>query len=182
MTTARPGALTAETLAAGWREAGVEEGMALIVHSSLSGLGRVEGGATAVVESLRTAVGEAGTVAVPAFTWQVTDPDPEWVGVPDEAVEKRRAAVPLFHPGLETTSMGAIAEALRTLPRPSAVRTRRPRSPRSGRGPRRSPSGRRSAGRSAGSRRSGGCTIWTGTSCSWGSGTTAIRSCTTRRR
>ncbi|MDG4864221.1 AAC(3) family N-acetyltransferase, partial [Streptomyces sp. T-3] len=81
MGTARTRPLTTDDLVRGWGATGVEEGMHLIVHSSLSRLGRIEGGAPAVVESLRTAVGEAGTVAVPAFTWQVADPDPEWAGV-----------------------------------------------------------------------------------------------------
>ncbi|WP_283514901.1 AAC(3) family N-acetyltransferase [Streptomyces sp. H10-C2] len=89
--------------------------MALIVHSSLSSLGHVEGGAATVVESLRNVVGPTGTLVTPAFTWQVADPDPAHVGVPDAAVKERRAAVPIFHPGLQS-SMGAIAEALRALP------------------------------------------------------------------
>ncbi|MCX4776325.1 aminoglycoside N(3)-acetyltransferase [Streptomyces sp. NBC_01264] len=104
-------------LVAGWREAGVGEGMTLMVHASLSALGRVDGGAATVVASLREAVGPAGTVAVPAFTWEVADPDPEHVGAPDPAVAARRAAVPLFHPGLPVTrALGAVPEALRSLP------------------------------------------------------------------
>ncbi|MEV7524302.1 AAC(3) family N-acetyltransferase [Streptomyces sp. NPDC091371] len=104
-------------LVAGWREAGVEEGMALMVHASLSSLGRVEGGAAAVVASLREAVGPDGTVAVPAFTWEVADPDPEHVGTPGPEVAARRAAVPLFHPDMPVTrALGAVPEALRSLP------------------------------------------------------------------
>ncbi|MEV7021346.1 AAC(3) family N-acetyltransferase [Kitasatospora sp. NPDC093558] len=113
LTTAR---LTTARLAEAWRSMGVREGATLIVHSSLSSLGRVEGGAAAVVESLRTAVGPTGTVAVPAFTGSVVrDPHPKHTGVPTPGVAERRAAVPLFHPGLPSP-MGAIAEALRTLP------------------------------------------------------------------
>ncbi|MCX5409097.1 AAC(3) family N-acetyltransferase [Streptomyces sp. NBC_00335] len=112
-------------LVAGWRAAGVGEGMALMVHASLSALGRVDGGAATVVASLREAVGPAGTVAVPAFTWEVADPDPEHVGVPDAAVAARRAAVPLFHPGLPVTrALGAVPEALRSLP--DSLRSRHP--------------------------------------------------------
>ncbi|WP_328297015.1 AAC(3) family N-acetyltransferase [Streptomyces sp. NBC_00435] len=104
-------------LVAGWREAGVAEGMALMVHASLSSLGRVDGGAATVVASLREAVGPTGTVAVPAFTWEVADPDPEHVGAPDAGVTARREAVPLFHPGLPVTpALGAVPEALRALP------------------------------------------------------------------
>ncbi|MFE0102435.1 aminoglycoside N(3)-acetyltransferase [Streptomyces sp. NPDC059009] len=112
----RGAVLTRGDLVEGWRRAGVTEGMDLIVHSSLSSLGRVEGGAATVVDSLRTALGPTGTLVTPAFTWQVADPDPGHVGVPDAGVRERRAAVPLFHPDLETTSMGAVPELVRALP------------------------------------------------------------------
>ncbi|MBV6698062.1 AAC(3) family N-acetyltransferase [Kitasatospora aureofaciens] len=108
--------LTTARLTEAWRAMGVHEGMALMVHSSLSSLGPVEGGAAAVVASLRAAVGPTGTVAVPAFTTSIVcDPHPEHTGVPTPGVAERRAAVPLFHPGMPSP-MGAIAEALRTLP------------------------------------------------------------------
>ncbi|KOX22502.1 hypothetical protein ADK67_23865 [Saccharothrix sp. NRRL B-16348] len=115
--------LTHATLTEGWRRTGVTEGMTLIAHSSLSALGPVDGGAPAVVESLLTAVGPTGTVVVPAFTPQVADPEPGRGGVPEAALRARRAAVPLFHPGLPSP-MGAIAEALRT--RPDSVRSTHP--------------------------------------------------------
>ncbi|MFD8085740.1 aminoglycoside N(3)-acetyltransferase [Kitasatospora sp. NPDC059722] len=108
--------LTAAGLTEAWRSMGVREGMALMVHSSLSSLGRVEGGADAVVASLRAAVGPTGTVVVPAFTGSVVlDPHPEHTGVPTPEIAERRAAVPLFHPAMPSP-MGAIAEALRALP------------------------------------------------------------------
>lgn len=116
--------LTAADLVAGWRAAGVRDGMTLMVHASLSALGPVEGGAATVVASLRTAVGPQGTVAVPTFTWQVADPDPDHAGVPTEDVAARRAGVPDFHADLVTTGMGAIPEALRALP--DAIRSRHP--------------------------------------------------------
>ncbi|NRQ33132.1 AAC(3) family N-acetyltransferase [Nonomuraea sp. NN258] len=111
--------LTAADLARGWREAGVHDGMTIVVHSSLSSLGRVEGGAATVVESLLAAVGPAGNVVVPTFTPQVTDPEPEHSGVPDTALRARRDAVPAFHPELPSP-MGAVPEALRS--RPDSVR------------------------------------------------------------
>ncbi|MFE4515349.1 aminoglycoside N(3)-acetyltransferase [Kitasatospora sp. NPDC056783] len=116
MTTPGTAPLTTADLVEGWRRVGVRDGMALIVHSSLSSLGRVEGGAAAVVASLREAVGPGGTVAVPAFTSDtVRDPAPGHSGPPGAEVAERRAAVPLFHPGLPS-AMGAVAEALRALP------------------------------------------------------------------
>lgn len=118
------GGLTSADLVDGWRKAGVADGMALIVHSSLSSLGPVEGGVGTVVESLRAAVGPAGTIVTPTFTWQVADPDPDHVGVPDAGVRDRRAAVPTFHADLRSTGMGAVPEALRTLP--DSVRSSHP--------------------------------------------------------
>ncbi|MFJ6699399.1 aminoglycoside N(3)-acetyltransferase [Streptomyces sp. NPDC091272] len=115
-TTPNNSGLTAADLEKGWRALGLEEGMAVITHASLAGLGRVDGGAATVVESLRTVLGPTGTLVVPTFTWQVTDPDPDHLGIPDPDVIARRAAVPTFHCDLETTSMGAIPEAVRLLP------------------------------------------------------------------
>lgn len=119
----RSGGLTAADLVEGWRRVGLAEGMAVIVHSSLSSLGHVDGGAATVVASLRAAVGPTGTLVVPAFTGQVADPDPAHTGAPDAAVRQRRAAVPDFHAGLPS-SMGAISEALHALP--ESVRSRHP--------------------------------------------------------
>lgn len=98
----------------GWRRAGLSAGMTVLVHSSLSSLGRIDGGAATVVASLREAVGSEGTVVVPAFTRHVRDPDPDCVGVPDEEVHARRASVPLFHRDMPT-GIGAIPETLRGL-------------------------------------------------------------------
>ncbi|SCK25827.1 aminoglycoside 3-N-acetyltransferase [Streptomyces sp. LamerLS-316] len=120
----RTSGLTSADLVEGWRRVGVEEGMAVLVHSSLSSLGRVDGGAVTVIDSLRTALGHAGTLVAPTFTWQVTDPDADHVGVPDAAVNERRAAVPTFHPDLPSTGMGAVPEVLRSLP--GSVRSSHP--------------------------------------------------------
>jgi len=54
---------------AGLREVGLSEGDVVLVHSSLSAFGYVEGGADAVIDALLEAVGDAGTVVVPTFTW-----------------------------------------------------------------------------------------------------------------
>ncbi|MFJ8472271.1 aminoglycoside N(3)-acetyltransferase [Kitasatospora sp. NPDC094011] len=116
MTTPGSSPLTTADLVDGWHRVGVRPGMALIVHSSLSALGRVEGGAAAVVASLREAVGPGGTVAVPAFTGStVCDPAPYHAGLPSPKIAELRAAVPLFHADLPSP-MGAVAETLRALP------------------------------------------------------------------
>ncbi|MGO4494262.1 aminoglycoside N(3)-acetyltransferase, partial [Arthrobacter sp. 2YAF22_2] len=107
----------------GWERLGLSAGMTVIVHSSLSSLGTVTGGADTVVASLLEAVGSGGTVAMPAFTPQIADPSPGTVGVPDTATRGRRDVVPLFHPDMPS-EMGAIAEAFRKLP--GSVRSAHP--------------------------------------------------------
>ncbi|WP_345495251.1 AAC(3) family N-acetyltransferase [Nocardia callitridis] len=99
-----------------WHTIGLRAGMSVIVHSSLSRIGRVEGAAATVIASLRTVLGPTGTLVAPTFTWQVTDPAPSRVGIPDVEVMRRRAAVPTYHPDLPSTGMGAVAESLRCLP------------------------------------------------------------------
>jgi len=54
-------------------ELGVRDGDAVFVHSSLSRFGHVEGGAEAVCRAILDAVGERGTVIMPAFTFGLKD-------------------------------------------------------------------------------------------------------------
>lgn len=54
-------------IAAGLRRFGVLEGAGVVVHSSLSSFGRVEGGAAAVVEALMEVVTAQGTLLMPSF-------------------------------------------------------------------------------------------------------------------
>ncbi|MBD3298992.1 MAG: hypothetical protein GF341_10075 [candidate division Zixibacteria bacterium] len=63
--TARP--LTASDLAADLRKAGVSAGDAVMVHSSLSQIGRVADGADTVVQSLIDVIGPNGTVMMPCY-------------------------------------------------------------------------------------------------------------------
>ncbi len=53
----------------GLRSVGMREGDVVLVHSSLSSFGYVQGGADAVVDALLSVAGPAGTVVVPTFTW-----------------------------------------------------------------------------------------------------------------
>ena len=64
---------SAEDLAEGIAALGVGEGDLVIAWSSLSQLGWVEGGPDAVVDALLSAVGEQGTLVMPAFLVHRTD-------------------------------------------------------------------------------------------------------------
>ena len=100
------------------RELGVEAGDVLIVHSSLSALGYVVGGAQTVVEALLDAVGPRGTLAMPAFSGDRGDPEP-WCNppVPREWWALLREHMPAFDPRFTPgRRMGAVADCFRAWP------------------------------------------------------------------
>lgn len=98
--------VTRERLVADLRALGVQPGMDLMVHSALSRLGQVAGGAETVVDALLEAIGPEGTLMLPSFNHALA-----------------RVYNPLATPGIN----GAIPEALRG--RPEAVRSRHPSHP-----------------------------------------------------
>jgi aminoglycoside 3-N-acetyltransferase len=70
--------ITYRELRGGFDRSGVPTGGVLIVHSSLSVFGRVDGGAGTVVAALRDHLGPQDTLVVPAFTGEVVrDPRPD---------------------------------------------------------------------------------------------------------
>ncbi len=94
---------------------GIEKGMAVIVHSSLSSLGWVCGGPIAVVQALMDAVGEEGTIIMPTQTGDNSDPS-EWQNppVPEEWWPIIREETPAYDPQFTPTrGMGKIVEAFR---------------------------------------------------------------------
>jgi len=58
----------ADSLAGNLRAAGIGRGHVLMVHSALSRIGNVEGGADAVLQSLAEAVGDEGTILMPTYS------------------------------------------------------------------------------------------------------------------
>ncbi|MDQ0113354.1 aminoglycoside N(3)-acetyltransferase [Paenibacillus harenae] len=108
--------VTVSGIVEGLRTLGVKEGDKLLVHSSLSALGWVCGGAQAVVQALLQTVGEDGTLVMPAQSSEWSDPA-EWGNppVPHEWIEIIYNEMPAFDPAITPTrGMGRIAELFRT--------------------------------------------------------------------
>ncbi len=96
---------------------GVKEGDRLLVHSGLSLLGWVDGGAQAVVDGILETVGESGTVMMPAFTFppaEIFDParTPSTMGAISEAFRKRPGVIRSIHPTHSVSIMGPESERL----------------------------------------------------------------------
>jgi aminoglycoside 3-N-acetyltransferase len=109
---------TVESLRAMLGEVGIEPGDVVLVHSSLSALGWVCGGASAVIEALLLTLTPEGTLVMPAHSGALTDPA-GWGNppVPESWWEEIRSSMPAFDPRRTPTRMvGAIAESFRGWP------------------------------------------------------------------
>lgn len=105
---------------------GVKKGQTIIVHTSLSQLGFVCGGAEIIIEALMESVGEEGTIMMPTQSWKNLDPttgvhweEPEewWQIIRDNWPAYRKEITP-------TNTMGAVAEMFRKWP--GALRSEHP--------------------------------------------------------
>jgi aminoglycoside 3-N-acetyltransferase len=107
---------------------GIVSGTAVCVHSSLKRMGHVIGGLRTVVQSLVDTVGSAGTILMPTFSGDLSDPK-EWryPGLPDHLVDEARHSLKGYNPRLTPTrGMGALPEYFRHWP--GAVRSPHPQS------------------------------------------------------
>lgn len=94
------------------REAGLDQLRDVIMHSSLSSLGWVEGGADTVIDAVVEVLGPEGTLMVPTFNYVLRDPvfDPPHVvsetGAITNALRKRREAIRSIHPTYSVAAVG----------------------------------------------------------------------------
>ncbi len=96
--------VTKTDIAAGLRELGLKQGDLVLLHSSLASLGKVKGGAEAVVEAFLTVLGDAGTLVAPVF-----EPG---LGVISEAINNHPRAVRSIHPLACVAAIGKDADEL----------------------------------------------------------------------
>ena len=107
----------------GLRRLGMGPGDRVLVHSSLSSFGYVEGGAPTVIDALLNAVGPEGTVLVPTLTGdEALSPanpprfDPRssscWTGRIPETFRMRPDAIRSLHPTHSVAAIGRDAESL----------------------------------------------------------------------
>lgn len=100
------------------KNVGLKKNDVVMVHTSLSSLGYVCGGAQTIIEALIEVVGEDGTIIMPTQSWKNLDPE---VGVHWDADESEwqiiRDTWPAYDKNLTpTNTMGAVAEMFRMWP------------------------------------------------------------------
>jgi aminoglycoside 3-N-acetyltransferase len=118
--------LTVASLTEQLRAWGLAEGQTVLVHLAMSQLGWIAGGAQAVILALLAAVGDAGTIMMPANSSHNTDPsDWQHPPVPEPWWQTIRDHTPAYDPlTTPTRGMGVVAELFRTWP--GAIRSAHP--------------------------------------------------------
>ena len=110
--------VTPDDMATAFKDIGIQKGQAIMVHTSLSSLGYVCGGAQSVIEALMDRVGKQGTIMMPTQSWKNLDPS---TGVywqePEEWQPVIREYIPAYDKRMTpTNTMGAVAEMFRQWP------------------------------------------------------------------
>ncbi|KAB2913050.1 MAG: AAC(3) family N-acetyltransferase [Dechloromonas sp.] len=109
---------TVASLSADLRTLGLRKGMTVLVHSSMSSLGWVAGGGQAVLLAMTQTLGVEGTLVMPAYTTDNSDPR-DWRAppIPEAWWQTVRDNMPAFDPRrTPTRGMGHIAEVFRSWP------------------------------------------------------------------
>lgn len=119
---------TRQSIAADFKRLGLEKGMTIIVHSSLSSLGWVNGGAVTVIQALIDVITPLGTIVMPTHSGDYSEPA-LWGNppVPEEWCTIIRDTMPAFDPQITPCrGMGIIPEVFRKWP--GALRSYHPSS------------------------------------------------------
>ena len=110
--------VTKEDIIFAFRSIGLVKGNAVMVHTSLSRIGYVCGGAQTVIEALIETVGEEGTIMMPTQSWKNLDPEDgvHW-DVEEEYWQLIRDHWPAYDKRITpTNTMGEVAEMFRLWP------------------------------------------------------------------
>lgn len=110
--------ITKDEIMAAFSEIGLHKGQTLMVHTSLSSIGYVCGGAQTVIEALTETVGPEGTIMMPTQSWKNLDPEDgvHWT-VSEEHWQIIRDNWPAYDKNITpTNTMGAVAEMFRSWP------------------------------------------------------------------
>lgn len=104
--------ITRSDMEKGLRDLGLQQGMMVEVHSSLSSFGIVDGGAETVIQALMNIVGKEGTIVMTAF--------PMSAPLPLTPLDMERGLtykVKIFHDDFyERSCMGIISDTFRKMP------------------------------------------------------------------
>lgn len=127
--------VTRASLKASLAETGIVMGDVVLAHVGLSQLGYVCGAAETVIDALADAVGPHGTIMMPTFTGEISDPaDWRHPPVPLDWIEPIRREMPLYDAAITPTrQMGVVPELFRHLR--GARRSPHPHSSFAARGP-----------------------------------------------
>lgn len=108
--------VTEQDITTGLRELGLKAGDTVVVHSSLSSFGEVEGGADTVIDALLEVLGKDGTLVMPTFNFEPGVFDRantrSIVGAITEAVRARPDAIRSNHPTHSVSAIGRLAEVI----------------------------------------------------------------------
>lgn len=110
---------TIKSMEKDFQKMGIRAGDILLVHSSLSSIGWVCGGAQSVIDALINILGSEGTLVMPSHSGELSDPN-QWnhPPVPEEWYQIIYKNMPGFDPDkTPTRGMGKIGELFRTYPR-----------------------------------------------------------------
>lgn len=126
--------LTVTSLTDQLRSCGLAEGQTVLVHMAMSKLGWIIGGAEAVILALLAAIGESGTIMMPAYSRGIEPSNAQNPPIPEKWWQTIRDHTPAYNPLTTPTSeIGVVPELFRTWP--GTVRSAHPAFSLTARGP-----------------------------------------------